>query len=59
MASDKDPYEVLGVARDATLEKIRRKYRKLLRKFHPNVVAPDGDPERGPKVKVATVNTRR
>lgn len=45
MASDKDPYEALGVPRDATLEQMRRKYRKLLRKFHPDVVAPDGDPE--------------
>ena len=45
MSSDKDPYEVLGVARDATLEQIRRKWRKLVKKFHPDVVAPDGDPD--------------
>jgi curved DNA-binding protein CbpA len=43
--SEKDPYEVLGVPRDATLEQIRRKWRKLVKKFHPDVVAPDGDPE--------------
>jgi curved DNA-binding protein CbpA len=45
VASEKDPYEVLGVPRDATLEQIRRKWRKLVKKFHPDVVAPDGDPD--------------
>lgn len=45
MALEKDPYEVLGVSRDATPDQIRRKWRKLLKKFHPDVVAPDSDPE--------------
>jgi curved DNA-binding protein CbpA len=45
MTSDKDPYDVLNVPRDATADQIRRKYRKLLRRFHPDMVAADGDPE--------------
>src|ERR1700751_5618183 len=33
----KDYYEVLGVKRDATDEQIRQAYRKLARKYHPEV----------------------
>ncbi len=32
-----DYYEVMGVARDATQDDIRRAYRKLARKYHPDV----------------------
>lgn len=33
----KDYYEVLGVPRDATQDDVKRAYRKLARKFHPDV----------------------
>ena len=33
----KDYYEVLGVAADATRDEIRRAYRKLARRYHPDV----------------------
>jgi curved DNA-binding protein len=33
----KDYYEVMGVARDATQDEIKRVYRKLARKYHPDV----------------------
>jgi curved DNA-binding protein len=40
----KDYYKVMGVARDATQEEIKRVYRKLARKYHPDVSkAPDAE----------------
>lgn len=32
-----DPYQVLGVARDATEEQIRRAYRRLAKQYHPDL----------------------
>lgn len=37
MAKSKDYYEVLGVKRDAPQDQIKQAYRKLARKFHPDL----------------------
>jgi curved DNA-binding protein CbpA len=39
MSLQRDYYEVLGVAHDAPQDLIKKKYRELARKFHPDVVA--------------------
>ncbi len=41
MATKKDYYEILGVARDASDKEIKAAYRRLARKYHPDVNAGD------------------
>ena len=41
----RDPYEVLGVPRDADEQQIKKSFRKLARELHPDVNAHDPDAE--------------
>src|SRR5947209_18463781 len=41
----RDPYEVLGVARDASEQEIKKAFRALARELHPDVNAHDPDAE--------------
>jgi molecular chaperone DnaJ len=45
MSSKRDYYEVLGVQRDATVDEVRKAYRKLARQFHPDVNPGDHEAE--------------
>ncbi len=52
MASKRDYYEVLGVSRDVTDDELKKVYRQLARKYHPDL-HPD-DPEAEDKFKEIT-----
>jgi molecular chaperone DnaJ len=51
--SKRDYYEVLGVSKDATKEEIKKAYRKLARKYHPDVNKEPDAEEKFKEVKEA------
>jgi molecular chaperone DnaJ len=55
-SSKRDYYEVLGVPRNATQEEIKKAYRRLARKYHPDF---NKDPDAQEKFKRAKIYTTR
>jgi curved DNA-binding protein len=49
----RDYYELLGVGRDASEEDVRRAYRTLARRYHPDVSSEDGAEERFKEISEA------
>jgi molecular chaperone DnaJ len=53
MASKRDYYEVLEVDRNASKEELKRAYRRMARKYHPDVNREDGADERFKEINEA------
>ncbi len=53
MAEKRDYYEVLGVARTATADEVKRAYRTLARQYHPDINADSGAEERFKEINEA------
>lgn len=53
MANKRDYYEVLGISRDATQDEIKRAYRSLAKKYHPDVSTEPNATEKFAEIQVA------
>ena len=50
MADKRDYYEVLGVSKDSSADDIKKAYRKLAKKYHPDMNPGDAEAEKCFKV---------
>ncbi|KJZ19739.1 molecular chaperone DjiA [Loktanella sp. S4079] len=48
--AERDPYDVLGIASDATIDEVRTAWRKLVRETHPDQMIARGVPEEAVKL---------
>lgn len=53
MAEQKNPYDVLGISKDASADEIKKAYRKLSKKYHPDLNHEPGAEERFKEVNDA------
>ncbi len=53
MADNKDYYELLGVSRDASKDDIKRAFRRLARKYHPDINHEEGAEEKFKEINKA------
>ena len=53
MATKKDYYEVLGVSKDASQDDIKKAYRNLAKKYHPDVSTDPNATEKFAEIQVA------
>ena len=53
MAEKRDYYEVLGISKSASADEIKRAYRKMAKKYHPDVNKEPGAEEKFKEVQEA------
>ncbi|MCP0886400.1 molecular chaperone DnaJ [Ligilactobacillus sp. WILCCON 0076] len=53
MAEQRDPYDVLGVSEDASADEIKKAYRKLSKKYHPDLNKDPGAEEKFKEISEA------